>query len=130
MGHLTTTDLLLADEVFRLQGAIFEVNRVMGRGFLEAVYQESLALEFGDRGIPFRAQPTLKVSYKGRPLRQTYAPDFICFDKVIVELKHMRDLVPEHRAQVLNYLRVTGLRVGLLVNFGAPSRATVERLVL
>ncbi|WP_293376315.1 GxxExxY protein [Phenylobacterium sp. SCN 70-31] len=126
-----TTDLLLhREEAFRIQGAIFEVNRAMGRGFLEAVYQECLAMEFSARRIPFRAQPTLRLAYKGTPLRQAYAPDFVCFEAIIVELKVARAIAPEHRAQLLNYLRATGLDLGLLVNFGAVPRATVERLVL
>jgi GxxExxY protein len=130
MDARTASDLLFADEVFKIQGAVFEVNRAMGRGFLEAVYQECLAYEFEARGIPFRATPGLRLNYKGRTLKQTYSPDFICFDAVIVELKAARDLAPEHRAQVLNYLKATGLRIGLLVNFGAPRRATVERFAL
>ncbi|MBX3486072.1 GxxExxY protein [Phenylobacterium sp.] len=123
-------DLLLREEVFRIQGAVFDVNREMGRGFLEPVYQECLALEFETRGIPFRALPQLRLAYKGRPLQKTYCPDFICFDAIIIELKAVRETVAEHRAQVLNYLKATGLRVGLLVNFGANPRATVQRLVL
>lgn len=122
--------LLFPNEVFRIQGAIFEVGRNMGRGFLEAVYQECLALEFASRGIPFGAMPSLRLAYKGVQLRQTYSPDFVCFDAIIVELKAARELAPEHRAQVLNYLRATGLEVGLLVNFGGSPRVTVERLVL
>jgi GxxExxY protein len=125
-----TSDLIQAGEVFQIQGAVFEVNRVMGPGFLEAVYQECLSLEFAARAIPFRAMPPLKLSYKGEPLRQTYTPDFICFESIIVELKAGRELAPEHRAQVLNYLRATGLRVGLLVHFGNSTKATVQRLVL
>jgi GxxExxY protein len=122
--------LLLPNEVFRIQGAVFEVSRSMGRGFLEAVYQECLALELASRCIPFQPTPSLRLAYKGRPLKQTYSPDFICFDAIIVELKAARELAPEHRAQVLNYLRATSLEVGLLVNFGCAPRATVERLVL
>ena len=122
--------LLHEGEVFRIQGAVFDVNRVLGAGFLEAVYQEALALEFGERGIPFAAKPQLKLAYKGTPLKQTYSPDFVCFDKVIVELKSVSELAAEHRAQVLNYLRATGLRVGLLVNFGSPRKAQIVRLAL
>jgi GxxExxY protein len=107
-GVEPTAALLLADEVFRIQGAIYEVNR--GRGFLEAVYQECLSLEFAERQIPFRAMPALSLSYKGARLKQTYAPDFVCFDSIILELKAVREVAPEHRAQVLNYLRATGLR--------------------
>ena len=130
MSHTVEQDLLLPDEVFRIQGAVFEVNKVMGRGFLEAVYQECMALEFAARKIPFRAMPSLALAYKDTPLKQTYCPDFICFEAIIVELKAVREVIPDHRAQVLNYLRVTGVRLGLLVNFGAGSRATVERLAL
>jgi GxxExxY protein len=127
--HDSKSELLHAQEVFRIQGAIFEVNRAMGRGFSEAVYQECLGLEFAARGIPFRATPRLAIAYKGRVLQQTYVPAFICFETVIVELKAIREIAPEHRAQVFNYLAVTGLEVGLLVNFGASSKATVLRLV-
>ena len=122
--------LLHAEEVFRIQGAVFEVNTVLGAGFLEAVYQEALALEFGARRIPFATQPQLTLTYKGQRLKQTYSPDFICFDRVIVELKAVREVLPEHRAQVINYLKATGLRLGLLVNFGGMGRARVERLAV
>ena len=121
---------LHAEETYRIQGAIFEVNRVMGTDFLEAVYQECLALEFTARAIPFVARPSLALDYKGTRLRQGYIPDFICFDSVIVELKGLGDLTAEHRAQVLNYLKATGLHVGLLVNFGGASKARIERLAL
>jgi GxxExxY protein len=122
--------LLHAEEVFRIQGAIFEVSRQMGRGFAEAVYQECLALEFAERCILFRPTPRLTIAYKAVLLQQSYVPDFVCFEKVIVELKAVRELAPEHRAQLLNYLAITGLEVGLLVNFGQSSRVTVQRLAL
>jgi len=128
--HEKHKNLLFAEEVFRVQGAVFEVSRQMGTGFLEAVYQECLSLEFEERSIPFAASPPLALAYKGRPLKQAYRPDFVCFGCVIVELKVVRELAPEHRAQVLNYLKSTGLRLGLLVNFGCAPKARVERLVL
>jgi GxxExxY protein len=121
--------LLFAEEVFRIQGAVFEVNRELGAGFLEGVYQECLTLEFAARQIPFVALPQLSLTYKGHPLRQTYTPDFVCFDRIIVELKVAREIAPEHRAQVINYLKASGLRLGLLVNFGGASKAKVERLI-
>ena len=127
--HGEREQLLHREEVFQIQGAVFEVSRQMGTGFLEAVYHECLALEFVERGIPFITGQPLKLSYKGVPLRQTYVPDFICFGSVIVELKAVRDLAPEHDAQILNYLRATGLHVGLLVNFGSAPKARVKRLV-
>jgi len=121
--------VLYAKEVFAIQGAIFEVNAPMGAGFLEAVYQECLALEFAARGIPFRADVPLSLEYKGQSLRQTYRADFLCFERIIAELKALGALNQEHRAQVLNYLRVTGYRLGLLVNFGCAPKARIERLV-
>ncbi|MBW8812089.1 MAG: GxxExxY protein [Caulobacterales bacterium] len=121
---------LHGEEVFRIQGAVFEVNRILGAGFLEAIYQESLALEFRARGIEFVEQPTLAVDYKGTRLQHAYVPDFICFGRVLVELKALVALAPEHRAQVLNYLKAAKLRVGLLVNFGCAPKARVERLMM
>ena len=121
--------LLFREEVFRIQGAVFEVNREMGAGFLEAVYQECLALEFASRGIPFEALKPLRLTYKGQLLQQVYQPDFVCFETIVVELKALQRLAPEHRAQVLNYLQATGLRVGLLINFGSSPKAEIERLV-
>ena len=121
--------LLFADETYRIRAAAFEVHTVMGVGFLEAVYQECLALEFAKRGVPFAALRPIRLRYKDEELKQTYTPDFMCFDKIIVELKVVREIAPEHRAQVLNYLKATGARVGLLINFGAQS-AKIERFAL
>jgi GxxExxY protein len=109
---------------------MFEVNRVLGAGFLEAVYQECLALEFARRNVPFVAQPTLPLEYKGERLRAIYVPDFVCFGAVLVEIKALATTAPEHRAQVLNYLKASNLRVGLLVNFGCAPKARIERLAL
>ncbi|HQT51918.1 MAG TPA: GxxExxY protein [Phenylobacterium sp.] len=122
--------MLYPDEVFRIQGAIFEVNRELGAGFLEAVYQEALSIELEARGIPFAASRPLSLTYKGQALRQTYVPDFVCFNTIIVEIKALREFAPEHRAQVLNYLKASGMRLGLLVNFGAMPKARIERLAL
>lgn len=124
------SDLLYREEVFLIQGAIFEVYRVLGPGFLEGVYQEALAIEFENRELPFAALQTLPLSYKGRQLKQVYVADFICFDRIILELKATRDIAPEHRAQTVNYLRATGLRLGLLVNFGATPKVKIERFAL
>ena len=130
MDHGDHDNLLFEEETFRVRGAVFEVSRQLGTGFLEAAYQEALALEFVMQGIPYAASPALGVTYKGRLLTQTYRPDFVCFDHIIVELKVARELAAQHRAQVLNYLKATGLQVGLLVNFGSAPKARVERLVL
>jgi GxxExxY protein len=123
-------NLLHAEETFRIRSAVFEVSRQLGTGFLEAVYQEALALEFQEQGIPFVASPALGITYKGKLLTQSYRPDFLCYDSIIVELKAVRGLAPEHRAQTLNYLKATGLHVALLANFGCAPKARVERLVL
>jgi GxxExxY protein len=128
--HEKHEPLLYADEVFRIHGAVFEVSREMGIGFLEAVYQGCLALEFAARGIAFVASRPLALKYKGNPLRQSYVPDFVCFDRIILELKVVREIAPEHRAQVINYLKATGLCLGLLVNFGGAPKARIERLIV
>jgi len=118
------------DDSFRIRGAIFEVYREMGCGFLEAVYQECLEREMNLLDIPFRAQVGLKLEYKGELLDQVYRPDLICFGKIIVELKAVKEICNEHRAQVHNYLKATGYELGLLVNFGHYPKAEIERIVL
>jgi len=122
--------LVYKKETYEIRGAVFEVYREMGCGFLEAVYQECLEREFGQRGIPFVAQTELKLFYKSERLDQFYRPDFICFDKIIVELKAVKEIAPEHQAQLLNYLRASKLRLGLLVNFGSHPQVQVQRIVL
>lgn len=102
-------------------GAALEVHRILGPGFLEAVYHEALRKELGLRNIPFRMQCEIPVFYKGDKLSTTYRADFLCFDSVILELKAIRQLTVIEEAQVLNYLKASGLRVALLFNFGAPS---------
>ena len=123
-------EILFKEECYQIQGAVFEVYREIGCGFLEAVYQESLEKELAIRDIAFIAQQELKLQYKGEPLKQTYKPDLICFNSIIVELKALSATTGEHKAQVLNYLKATGIRLGLLVNFGCYPKATVERIVL
>jgi GxxExxY protein len=109
--------LLFEEETYRILGACFEVYKEMGCGFLEAVYQECLTLEFGFQGIPFRPKSEPHLAYKNHALTQVYIPDFHCFDKVIVEIKAVSQLAKEHEAQLHNYLKATGIRFGLLVNF-------------
>jgi len=123
-------EILYREECYQIQGAVFEVYREIGCGFLEAVYQECLGKELSKRGILFVAHQELRLSYKGEPLRQTYITDFICHESIIVELKALALTTGEHKAQVLNYLKATGMRLGLLVNFGCHPKATVERIVL
>ena len=122
--------LLFEKETYAIRGAIFEVYRELGCGFLEAVYQECLEKELTIRNIPFTAQPQLNLFYKRVQLSQTYRPDLICYDSVIIELKALSEIAGEHKAQLLNYLKATGHKVGLLANFGSYPKAVVERLVL
>lgn len=122
--------LILAEETFAIRRALYQVHKTLGGGFLEAVYQECLELEFGSSGLPFTAFPRLRIEYRGIPLKQTYSPDFVCFDRVILEIKAARVIAPEHRAQTMNYLRATGMKVGLLANFGALGGIQIERFAL
>jgi len=110
-------------------GACFEVYKVNGCGFVEPVYQECLALELASQKIPFQEQVELNLKYKGQPLTQTYKPDFVCFEKIIVEIKAVSALNDKHRAQVQNYLKATEFKLGLLVNFGHYPKVEWERIV-
>jgi GxxExxY protein len=121
--------LLFEAETYQILGACFEVYKDKGCGFLEAVYQECLEIEFGLQNVPFQAQVELKLTYKGRTLKLTYIPDFICFEKIVLELKAVFELAEEHRAQLHNYLKATGYRVGLLVNFGHYPKVEYERII-
>ena len=124
-----SNDLIYKDECYRIIGACFEVYNEKGCGFLESVYQECLEMECEYQEIPFVAQPELRISYRGRTLKQRLIPDFICFDKIIVELKSVNNLADEHRAQVINYLNASGYQLGILVNFGGHPKLEWERLV-
>jgi len=102
----------------------------MGCGFLEAVYQECLEIEFEYQKIPFCAQKEFNLTYRGRELKQRYKPDFLCYDKIIVKIKAVSEIIDEHRSQVLNYLNATELNLGLLVNFGHYPKLEYERFIL
>lgn len=118
-----------AELTYRILGACFEVYNEQGCGFLEPVYQECLEIELRLQNIPFVAQQSRRLEYKGELLRKTYEPDFVCFDEVLLEIKAVSGLADEHRAQILNYLHATGLKVGLLVNFGHYPKLEYERFV-
>jgi GxxExxY protein len=111
-------EIIHKKESYAIIGACFEAYNEKGCGFLEPVYQECLGIEFEYQRIPAIAKPSLAISYRSRILKQTYEPDYVCFEKIIVELKAVSALTDEHRAQLLNYLHATGFELGLLVNFG------------
>ena len=125
----TQKGFLFKEESYAIRGAIFDVYREMGCGFLEAVYQECLEKELTKQSIPYTSQPELELFYKGERLQQTYKPDLICYRQIIIELKAVKELCDEHRAQLHNYLKATGLQLGFLVNFGHYPKATIERIV-
>ena len=113
--------LLCKDECYKIVGACMAVHRELGQGFLESVYQEALAIELQGLGIPFQREQDINIIYKGITLHKVFKADFICYDEIIIELKALSGLTNDHVAQLLNYLKATGLRVGVLVNFGTHS---------
>lgn len=121
--------LIYPEESFAIRGALFEVYKEKGAGFLEPVYQECLEIEFRKAGVPAIAQPRLQLDYKGTPLRSEYIPDFICYDKIILELKAVKELTDAHRAQVQNYLKATGFKLAFLVNLCHHPLVKIERIV-
>ncbi|CAN5370954.1 GxxExxY protein [soil metagenome] len=123
------SELICKDESYKIIGACFEVYKLRGVGFTEPVYQECLQVEFEMQNIPFVAQPELQLEYKGKLLAQTFRPDFICYGKIIVELKALEKLIDAHRSQTLNYLNATGFDLALLVNFGHFPKLEYERIV-
>jgi GxxExxY protein len=121
-------EIIYKKDSYAIIGACFEVYNEKGCGFLEPVYHECLEIEFEYQRIPAISKPSLGLSYRGRLLTQTYEPDFVCFEKIIVELKAVSALIDEHRAQLLNYLHATGFELGLLVNFGHYPKLEYERI--
>ena len=117
------------EESFKIIGAAFKVYNTLGHGFLEAVYQEALEIEFQRQGIPYEREKELKITYDGVELKQSYRADFVCYGKIIVELKALSTLEDTHRSQVHNYLHATGYKLGLLLNFGCSKELERERIV-
>jgi len=111
-------ELIYKNEVYQIIGAAIEVHKELGCGFLEAVYQEAFEIELRFRKIPYDREVKLNIYYKEQLLKKYYEADFVCFDKIILELKALSGLTSDHESQLLNYLKATNLKVGLLINFG------------
>jgi GxxExxY protein len=122
--------LLYKDMTYSILGACFNVYKSMGAGFLEAVYQECLEIEFSEQNISYDAQRQINLFYRNQKLVKYYIPDFICYDKIIIEIKAVSKICDEHRSQTLNYLNATSCKVALLINFGHTPKLEYERFVL
>ena len=122
-------NIIYKQESFDITGAAMEVYNQLGHGFLEAVYQEALEKELRLRGIPFEREKLLTICYKGENLKQTYKADFVCYGKIIVELKAVSEITDVHRSQVFNYLHATGFELGMLFNFGYSDGLERERII-
>jgi len=122
--------VILADEVYQVVGAAMEVYYTLGCGFLETVYQQALGIELRERRIPFRAQERFSIEYKGHVIERDYVADFFCFEQIIVEIKALNQLSPVDSSQVINYLKVSSCRVGLLFNFGSHGKLEWKRFVI
>jgi len=122
-------ELIYKDESYAIIGACMAVYKEKGCGFLEPVYHECLEIGLELQGIPFQSKAPQTLQYRGRNLVQTFTPDFVCYDKIIGEIKAVSALADEHRAQLLNYLSATGCKLGFLVNLGHYPRMEYERLL-
>lgn len=120
--------IIYEKESYEIIGCCFEVYKDKGCGFTESVYQECLEIEFEHQGIPFVSQPKIQLSYRNKLLNQYFRPDFICFGKIILEIKAVSNLIDEHRSQVLNYLNATNFDLALLANFGHYPKIERERI--
>ena len=125
----TKTSILFKDECYKIYGCIYAVNKNLGAGFLEAVYQEALAIEFKREKIPFTPQQELEIRYEGIPLTAKYIADFVCYNKLLIEIKSVSKINNQHKAQLMNYLAATGFKLGLLVNFNSFPKAQIIRIV-
>jgi GxxExxY protein len=123
-------ELIFKDEVYAIMGAAMEVHRELGSGFLESVYQEALEMELNQRKIPIESQKSIAIIYKGETLKKEFVADLICLGKIIVELKAQDNLSGKEEAQVLNYFKATGVKLGIVINFGSHPKLEWKRLVL
>lgn len=124
------TELLYREEVYEIVGAAIEVHKELGHGFLEPVFQEALGYEWSDRSVPFVEQASMRIKYKNRVLKKEYIADYVCYEKIIVEIKALEKLTGREESQVLNYLKASNHRVGVLINFGSQGKLEWKRMVL
>jgi len=122
--------IIYKEEGYKIQGAIYNVYKKLGCGFLESVYQEALEMELNYLEIPYEAQKEIKISYRGNELKHYFIADLVCYEKIIIEIKSVKKLDNIHRAQLLNYLKATNIKLGILINFSAHLKAEIERIVL
>jgi GxxExxY protein len=128
-NNTNDTNILYKYECYQVYHAVFKVHNQLGSGFLESVYQEALEIELKKENIPFEAQKMIKIYYDDKPLSQYYKADIICFDKILLELKAVTKINNEHKAQLMNYLTATRLKLGLLINFGTHPKVEICRMI-
>ena len=127
--NTTNEKIIFKEESFKIQGALYEVYKEIGPGFLESVYQECLEMELKKQNIPFKSQSEINIYYKETLLNLYFKADFICYDSILLELKSVKKIEDIHRAQIMNYLKATGLKLGLLINFCAFPIIAIERFI-
>lgn len=131
MAHVRADSVKpFAEEGYAIMGAAFEVHRELGGGLLEEIYQQALEIEFELREIPYLTDEELRIYYKTRLLRKRYVPDFLVYGRVLVEIKSLKQLIPEHEAQLINYMRITRQPIGYLINFGPIAKVEWKRFIL
>lgn len=123
-------ELIFKEEAYAIAGAAMEVYYTIGVGFLEPVYQEPLAVEFTRRGIPFEREKRLELSYKGTKLNKTYSPDFVCYGQIVLELKVVTQISGPEASQLINYLKIMKMRLGIIANFGHPRKLEWKRYII
>jgi len=128
-NHHKQEEIIYKDECYKIYGCIYEVNRKLGSGFLESVYQEAMEIELKKKNIPFVSQQELEILYDDIPLKNKFIADIVCYEKIILELKAVSKINNQHKAQLMNYLLTTGYKLGLLINFNSFPKAEIIRMV-
>jgi len=121
-------EYIYSEETSKIISACFEVHNTLGNGFVESVYQEALMIELFKRDIPYCSEQKLEIWYKEDMLTKFFIADFVCYDKIIIELKTADEITNDHIGQVINYLKATNFKLGLLINFGTP-KLQIKRLI-